>query len=805
MSHVKIFPIPEIAAWALPHASDEPPLESLAVLPYLQRGPVWKAEQVEQIWDSLVRGFPVGSFLLSPYKESLGKKHFRTQGNNFSGVDADQKPDWHLLDGQQRVAAIALGFYNPWTNLLHKNAGKINNTLWVDLDPTDGPDGFEFLFRLATPSHPWGYQRRLPEKPLRAGMRLDAIDELEKATAGRKFRAGKLPIEAIPYDARAPVPIAMLIECVNEPSVWTALQQRLANVWPQGVMQEGRRGNQRDSVFSLLTSEPTRKMQLLKDGVHRLVSNTVNEPYKIPGLIVGDTLLIQPDASETEQTDPLATLFIRVNSAGTVPNQEEMAYSLLKSIVPKCHTLIDELPHTFLPPAQMVAQFITLLMARADQEAEKGNAGEENTRGEKPPRFPDLPGFRRLVGNKNELYKDILDRVEEFIDSDTPARLIRSARHVLVLDDANRSFRLLPAHAAQLAQSNRRVFFLFLSWVDSRLDQQAPWLGLDEEAHRRLIGVITTLSWFAQYEEDCITLLWPHRSRLHEPGILQKLIGVHKGRLPLLPLLPPKILQSVVRDRVTGVDGLATFNFDPNDASNIWNNWNWSYFAKAHHDETTEVYRWYVNPANLPLGEWDNDAVIWRSQAWANFVGNLKSNRNLVLYAQREVLNQWFGTVDPTSTNKLEDTDRPWDFDHIHANYFTAGVFYIPQIIKDWHGTIGNLRAWPAELNRSDNAIPPADKLCRPEGREKDVYELKGESDIIRASEITEAELKLWVKSCPEDRTPKYLAGLKDNERFNCNRIALLDAITGRWIRLYDTWYRELRVAELMGAATYQS
>ena len=38
---------------------------SLVDIPALQRGLVWKPKQVELLWDSLLRGFPIGLFMLS--------------------------------------------------------------------------------------------------------------------------------------------------------------------------------------------------------------------------------------------------------------------------------------------------------------------------------------------------------------------------------------------------------------------------------------------------------------------------------------------------------------------------------------------------------------------------------------------------------------------------------------------------------------------------------------------------------------------------------------------------------------------
>jgi uncharacterized protein with ParB-like and HNH nuclease domain len=62
-------------------------------LPTVQRGFVWKPHQIENLWDSLLRGYPIGSFVLS-----------RKINSN---------EEYELLDGQQRASSICLGFYNP--------------------------------------------------------------------------------------------------------------------------------------------------------------------------------------------------------------------------------------------------------------------------------------------------------------------------------------------------------------------------------------------------------------------------------------------------------------------------------------------------------------------------------------------------------------------------------------------------------------------------------------------------------------------------------------------------------------------
>jgi hypothetical protein len=80
--------------------------------------------------------------------------------------------------------------------------------------------------------------------------------------------------------------------------------------------------------------------------------------------------------------------------------------------------------------------------------------------------------------------------------------------------------------------------------------------------------------------------------------------------------------------------------------------------------------------------------------AWVGFVDRLWGKKDLVLYAQRHELVKWFD-FDPADANYLDETNRPWDYDHIHADSYVSGRHSIPQLIKDWHGSVGNIRAWP--------------------------------------------------------------------------------------------------------------
>ena len=51
--------------WTLKEISEWTKKDSQVSIPAIQRGLVWKPQQVELLWDSILRQFPIGSFTLS--------------------------------------------------------------------------------------------------------------------------------------------------------------------------------------------------------------------------------------------------------------------------------------------------------------------------------------------------------------------------------------------------------------------------------------------------------------------------------------------------------------------------------------------------------------------------------------------------------------------------------------------------------------------------------------------------------------------------------------------------------------------
>ncbi|PKN92919.1 MAG: hypothetical protein CVU44_12880 [Chloroflexi bacterium HGW-Chloroflexi-6] len=93
------------------------------VLPAIQREFVWKAEQIEKLFDSLLRGYPIGSFLFwKVTPERIGDFQFYHFMDHYHERDfrhnEPYNPPAHqdvtaILDGQQRLTALNIGI-NGW-------------------------------------------------------------------------------------------------------------------------------------------------------------------------------------------------------------------------------------------------------------------------------------------------------------------------------------------------------------------------------------------------------------------------------------------------------------------------------------------------------------------------------------------------------------------------------------------------------------------------------------------------------------------------------------------------------------------
>lgn len=339
-------------------------------LPPLQRGDVWKVAQVERLWDSVLRGFPIGSFLLAPSKAGAPAR---------SLISPEQKPaardGWFLLDGQQHTRALMLGFPPK----------KQTACLWIDMAPqTLSMLDRAFLFRLCTEQHPWGMQQNEPDRKIEDYALLDARRQLrevrpEKAEDVKLHHDyGLSPDYTWPVRSTLPVPFADLVarvdECKRQSGNVCAI--KWDDLLPKSKSDNlGKHPKSSDqSILAAIAKMLERKVVLLK-------LDPEADPFHL---------------EQTGAPDAMETLFERVNSAGTRLEGEVMMFSLLKAKWSGAYTLVQTIADHdkagLLPPTGIVLSATRLARAQLIQ---SGNSGDDEDVAK-----PKVRQFRRWIAEK---------------------------------------------------------------------------------------------------------------------------------------------------------------------------------------------------------------------------------------------------------------------------------------------------------------------------------------------------------------------------------------------------------------------
>ena len=100
------------------------------VLPSFQRDYVWKMEQIEELFNSIRLGYPLGSLLLWNINTSYDNQNFQDEsfygflghyGEENSSLKyqkvqiLDNNDYWVVLDGQQRLTSLNIGLFGTYS------------------------------------------------------------------------------------------------------------------------------------------------------------------------------------------------------------------------------------------------------------------------------------------------------------------------------------------------------------------------------------------------------------------------------------------------------------------------------------------------------------------------------------------------------------------------------------------------------------------------------------------------------------------------------------------------------------------
>lgn len=362
MNAIFSYTLKQIASWT----SDN----SEVSIPALQRGLVWKPNQVELLWDSILRGFPVGSFLLSDI------------------VEEGQKGKFYLMDGQQRYNAISIGFNtvpNP------------RAVLWIDIEPpTIENSTRSFLIKATTIPHPWGFKNDDESSRLNTAEKREALEifNLQGNIYNRDFSL----FSTWPVEAKCPIPIWCLLDALYVSNDANAFYQKARELFQSSKF------IYREKISWSKTAE-----QYIKDKLYHAFSALkeyrINCNYLPKAVIESETLT---DAGE--QTT-LEVLFTRLNTGGTQISRDDLNYSAIKAYWPSIKERNDSLAEKYMSPSKLVMLAFRLALTGKNDDSLKNELSIKQIRS-----LAKIDSEKRKIDDLYALYlEDILIRIDKWL------------------------------------------------------------------------------------------------------------------------------------------------------------------------------------------------------------------------------------------------------------------------------------------------------------------------------------------------------------------------------------------------------
>lgn len=284
--------------------------EVFIALPMIQRGSVWKPHQIIDLWDTLLRGMPVGSLMAQTLRKD--EKVRKVGGHEL--VDVPKGGGLSLLDGQQRTLSMLI----PW-------GVSIDKKVWVDFG--DKPqDEHLYRLRVTTENHPFGFQRSSPSSRLSLGDRNKARRAHDNVYQNDKGKENKEVFRnSKPWGSVFPIDLVELI------TLWKKYKDK--DICTMTVLEK---------IKNDTNSEIEARIRSFYQSIERLFS------LQIPIIKVGSEMFesdgdVEDGQSQGDIAPPLAVLFKRIGTGGTALTDADYVYSLIKYRLPEAYTLVEKL------------------------------------------------------------------------------------------------------------------------------------------------------------------------------------------------------------------------------------------------------------------------------------------------------------------------------------------------------------------------------------------------------------------------------------------------------------------------------
>ena len=365
--------------WAL---GGMPEVEKRVMLPMLQRGSVWKPSQIIDLWDSLLRGMPIGAMIVGKITSKDNQLVSMIDLITRETLEIQPERALSLIDGQQRTVAMLMGWAarSADTEMSNQRGTAFAQRVWVDFGKDKPPANHLYRFRITTLNQPFGTSPSSPDSRLSLA---------EKREARSKFAyLFNTRMQATVYKYAIPFPF--------ERSICIPLDVLIAARSSEGKITLAPYADEFESRHELLINESMRsqasnELPLVKgfasalelEKYYRAVvssyANSIRDiacqsarlerlsiqidvalNQKIPLIYLDSKLLTgaaeNMDGEALTAAPPLAILFHRIGNNFTKLSDSDYVFAVLKSVIPQFHSYVEKLLN---PGSNAVAAMLT--------------------------------------------------------------------------------------------------------------------------------------------------------------------------------------------------------------------------------------------------------------------------------------------------------------------------------------------------------------------------------------------------------------------------------------------------------------
>ena len=587
------------------------------VIPSLQRGLVWKPNQIEFLWDSILRFFPIGGFVIA-------KNH-------------DGKYD--LMDGQQRFNAIMLGFREP--------SEQDDIILWLDINPIkESNTTRKFFIKATTKSHPWGYKNDENCSLLSAEERRLALNEFFGSVKNIYNDNSINLCQTYPYSYKKgeggksqnfPIPFSYFLNGELSKGWKDYFDSIISKVEDKNnKLLKWKKTYWKEENINLLKTFVERNFHIFKSVLYsEEAKNVIERVYRVPFSELPENTIEEESNSDNNMTE-LELLFERLNTGGTRIVQEDLAYSAIKAYWGSINIINDEIAKGFIPPQKLVMLLFRLIITLDNLKNNKQKKFESNL---------SIKRIREIA--KNEQDACVKEHIEEFYKN----------KAISIVDKLKECYKQIPSYIVMfIVKDKPDIILLGLFFAEKGLLDQIKFCGLS-----------LLLYWFCYNPYQALNLILEEIYDANSENINYRIkAGIKKS---FEANLFSKIYnEQEIRAAIFNNDILSNSKETLNETEEYWFIstvfYNKTFLLYAQKDFLNDHFKYY-NPADTISWEdhnrpWDYDHIIPR--AWS--YGHYRTDAKLLV-------DEWLNTIGNFAAIPFEDNrskNKYSDFTYYNKN-----------------------------------------------------------------------------------------------------------------------------------------